>query len=404
MKGSLQRRNCKCKKKRCTCGSKWGYKVDVGIDPTTGKRKQATKSGFRTRQEAETALTELLNDIQQGTYKEECKILFKNFATEWIQLYEEENNVKPGTIRIRKHEINKLLPYFAHLKLKDVTRRSYQEAINDLKEKGFAHNTLDGVHRTGKMLFRKALAMGFIKVDPTEFTYLKRDKKSIEELEEQEIPKYMEKEELALFLETASKNGLEMDYLMFLVLSYTGMRVGELIALKWKDINFHSHTISITKTYYNPTNNTVKYELVIPKTRRSKRIIIVDEIVIEALDAHRIAQQKVKRQYIGEMYHNADFIFAKTNRFPGFPLFIKTVENRMARLLKIASLNEKLTPHSLRHTHTSLLAEAKIGLEEIMERLGHCDDDTTKNVYLHITQELKKEASQKFAQLMRSLQ
>lgn len=50
-----------------------------------------------------------------------------------------------------------------------------------------------------------------------------------------------------------------------------------------------------------------------------------------------------------------------------------------------------------------IISEAKVGLEEIMDRLGHCDDETTKNVYLHITKEMKKEASHKFAQLMRSL-
>src|SRR4051794_7663050 len=81
----------------------------------------------------------------------------------------------------------------------------------------------------------------------------------------------------------------------------------------------------------------------------------------------------------------------------------RPAENRMARLLKLAGLNLDLTPHSLRHTHTSLLAEAKVGLEEIMDRLGHCDDETTKNVYLHVTKEMKKEASHKFAQLMRNL-
>jgi integrase len=75
----------------------------------------------------------------------------------------------------------------------------------------------------------------------------------------------------------------------------------------------------------------------------------------------------------------------------------------MKRLLRIACLNEDLTPHSLRHTHTSLLAEARVSLEQIMDRLGHTDDQITKNVYLHDTQEMKKEASQKFGELMRSL-
>lgn len=75
----------------------------------------------------------------------------------------------------------------------------------------------------------------------------------------------------------------------------------------------------------------------------------------------------------------------------------------MRRLLKLSGLNEMLTPHSLRHTHTSLLAEAGVGLHEIMQRLGHKDDDTTRNVYLHVTKTKKKEASHKFGQLMSNL-
>lgn len=203
-------------------------------------------------------------------------------------------------------------------------------------------------------------------------------------------------------LQTAAAKGLDLDYLIFLTLSYTGMRAGELVALKWKDIDFDEQTISITKTYYNPTNNTLEYQLVPPKTRKSKRAIVVDEEVIAALKKHMLVQKKVQ-EYYGETYLNEGFIFAKKEKQPGYPIFIKTVENRMARLLKLSGLNPDLTPHSLRHTHTSLLAEAKVGLEEIMDRLGHCDDETTKNVYLHVTKEMKKEASQKFAQLMRNL-
>jgi integrase len=87
----------------------------------------------------------------------------------------------------------------------------------------------------------------------------------------------------------------------------------------------------------------------------------------------------------------------------GYPIVIKNVRDRMKRLLTIAGLNKALTPHGLRHTHTSLLAEAGVSLEQIMDRLGHTDDQITKNVYLHVTEEMKKEASQKFAELMRSL-
>ncbi|MCD7036425.1 tyrosine-type recombinase/integrase [Metabacillus sp. GX 13764] len=129
---------------------------------------------------------------------------------------------------------------------------------------------------------------------------------------------------------------------------------------------------------------------------------MVDEEVIAALKKYMLAQQKVQK-YFGEAYLDEGFIFAKKEKQPGYPTFIKTVENRMARLMNLSGLNPDLTLHSLRHKHTSLLAEAKVGLEEIMNRLGNCDNDTTKNVYLHVTKEKKKEASHKFAQLMRNL-
>ena len=402
MKGHFYRRNCTCKKKKCTCGSKWAFTIDIGLDPITRKRKQKVKSGFNTKQEAEEAAATLFHELNQGTYLEETDKTFSDFAKEWLPVYSEAKDVKPGTIRVREHEIGKLLPYFSQLKLKDITRKMYQDALNDLKDQGYSDSTREGINRTGRMIFRKALELELIKKDPTEFAYVKKDKKTIEQLEEEEVPKYLEKEDLALFLKTSKNYGLEHDYLMYLILAYSGIRVGELVALKWKDIDFINHTISITKTYYNPKNNTLEYQLVTPKTRKSRRKIIVDEEVINALKDHKNAQNQVIKR-LGADYYNKDFIFAKMERQYGYPIVVKNVRDRMKRLLRIAGLNEDLTPHSLRHTHTSLLAEAGVTLEQIMDRLGHTDDQITKNVYLHVTQEMKKEASQKFAELMRSL-
>ncbi len=343
----------------------------------------------------------MLYEINQGTFVEEKKTLFKDFAPKWLKLYSNRGNLKPGTIRVRRHEIDKLMPYFAYIKMKDITTNMYQEALDDLI-KEYAYNTVKGINRTGRMIFKKAIELEVIKKDPTEFTSIKKPMKTIEELEENQIPKYMEKEELYLFLETAKKQGLEMDYLAFLILSYTGMRIGELVCLKWNDINFKENSIRIIKTYYNEKNNTVEFSLELPKTQGSIRTIVVEDMIMEELKKHRTAQKKVIKR-LGDAYYNEGFIFGKSERHPGYPMLIKTVANRMKRLLKTAGLNQELTPHSLRHTHTSLLAEAGVGLEEIMDRLGHVEDETTRLIYLHVTEELKREASQKFGQLMRSL-
>ncbi|PGV47024.1 tyrosine-type recombinase/integrase [Bacillus sp. AFS037270] len=395
---------CKCEGKKCKCGASWAYIVDVGKDPKTGKRKQKKKSGFRTKKEAEAAAAIINNEINQGLYIEESDVTFEDFAYEWLSLYEGTGIVKESTVRIRKHEIKRLYDYFAKLKLKDITRRQYQNALNDLKKRGYAQNTIEGAHRTGRMIFKKAVELEILKKDPTEYTQVPRQQITIAELEEQNgLPNYLEKKELKHFLNIAKKFGLDQDYPIFLLMAYTGLRAGELCALKWRDIDFEAHTISISKTYYNPTNNKKEYKLLTPKTPTSVRIIDIDEIVINELSKHKVVQKQTMMKY-RDIYHSEDFVFASIDEdLPGYPLYIKKIENRMRRLLKIAELNPEHTPHSLRHTHTSLLAEAGVSLPQIMERLGHKDEDTTKNVYLHVTKEMKKEASQKFKELMENL-
>ncbi|WP_233129794.1 tyrosine-type recombinase/integrase [Domibacillus epiphyticus] len=244
------------------------------------------------------------------------------------------------------------------------------------------------------MIFKKAVELEILKKDPTEYTQVPKQQITIEDLEgRKSLPNYLEKQELKYFLQTAKKFGLDQDYLIFLLLAYTGLRVGELCALKWRDINFEEQTLNISKTYYNPTNNRKEYKLLTPKTPTAVRIIDIDEAVINELNKHNLAQKETMMKY-RDRYHNEDFAFANIDEvLPGYPLYIKKIENRMRRLLKIAKLNSNLTPHSLRHTHTSLLAEAGVSLPQIMERLGHKDEDTTKNVYLHVTKEMKKEAS-----------
>lgn len=384
-------------------GGKWSYTIDVGVDPATGNRKQKTKSGFSTKKEAQLAAAIVMQELETGMYRDENKILFKDFAEEWLRLYEGTGKVKMSTVRVRKHEIGALMPYFANIQLKNITQRIYQKALDGLKTEEYALNTMKGIHGTGKMVFEKAMEMGVIKVDPTRYAQIPMVQKTVEELEQDSAgPKYLEKHELAKFLKTAQEQGKPGDYATFLLLAYSGMRVGEMLALKWKDIDFETGGISITKTYYNPTNNMVKYHLLPPKTKKSRRTINVDPVVFAELDRHKSYQNVIKMK-LRKVYYDKDFVFTKFDKHPGYPELIKIVENRMARLLKLAELNTDLTPHSLRHTHTSLLAEAGVDLIQIMERLGHTDDQTTKGIYLHVTKTMKKEASQKFAQLMESL-
>ncbi len=83
------------------------------------------------------------------------------------------------------------------------TRKEYQDALNHLKEREYSVSTWEEVHRTRRMICWNFLKLVLIKRDPTEFAYLKKEKKTIEQLEDEEIPKYLEKEELAFFKKNA---------------------------------------------------------------------------------------------------------------------------------------------------------------------------------------------------------
>ncbi|OPA76774.1 site-specific integrase [Paenibacillus selenitireducens] len=398
MLGSFRKRGCTCKKKRCTCGAKWHFRYDV-IDLKTGKRKQKETRGFETKAEAEAESKKILADLQQGTFFEEKNITFEDFANQWIEIYENSGKVKTSTVDIRKAKLKHLLYFFGKIKLKDITKLMYQDMLLDLQKK-YARKTIASVHETGSLLFKKAVELEIISRDITEHAEMPYVRKTVAELEEEQpVPKYLEKEELSQFLKAARNSEYPLDYPIFLCLSYTGMRVGELCSLKWRDINYIDQTISITKTIYNKKNNTREYLVHTPKTKSSIRVIDVDELVLKTLEDHRV-RQNLLRMEKRNTYFDEGYVFANENAFPGYPLVPADLIKRMNRILKLAKINHKLSPHSLRHTHTSLLAEADVSLETIMNRLGHHDDKVTRTVYLHVTKPRKKEASQKFAKLM----
>ena len=270
----------------------------------------------------------------------------------------------------------------------------------DTLSEHYAENSVAIIHATGKLIFKKAKADGIIKDNPTEFTEIIRKPKTVAELEAGELPKYMEKEELALFLETARELYSHQEYLIFLILAYTGMRIGELLAIKWTDVNLEERTISVTKTCYFPKHNTGNFELLPPKTRASRRVIVIDELIVSELKKHKFHQNNVK-MHPASPFVDHNFVIT-SDKLLGYPYNKVSVEYKMKRILEKAGISKNLSPHSLRHTHTSLLAEAGVGLTEIMERLGHEDDSVTKRVYLHVTKTKRTEAADKFSQLMKN--
>ncbi len=169
----------------------------------------------------------------------------------------------------------------------------------------------------------------------------------------------------------------------------------------WTDIDSANNTISITKTVYK-NKGVANLSLNPPKTKESKRILDVDSMVIKLLKRLK-ARQNAFILGNKDKYKDSGFIFTRRDHLMGHPVPVSTIEKRMKVLLKEAGLNTELSPHSLRHTHTSLLAEAGAELNLIMQRLGHKSDRVTTEIYLHVTKSKKKDAVQKFSALMKNL-
>ncbi|MFF2754796.1 tyrosine-type recombinase/integrase [Psychrobacillus sp. NPDC058041] len=376
---------------------KWSFTVNLAQDQISGKRKQITRSGFSSNKEAQLAASQLEQDIANGSLIMESKVTFGDFFKDWLAHYEKQ--AKVSSVRARGIAAKHLLEVWRNRRLFSITKKMYQDRLDELSKK-YSPNYLDSIHSTGNMIFNYALSLELIKSNPTDHFKMPIKKMEVADIESENIEEgFLEKEELSHFLKVTAEHGLENDMLIFTTLAYTGLRIGELVALKWSDIDMSKKSLRVTKTYYNPTNNKSEYTLLTPKTKGSIRTIIIDDVVISLLKKHRI-KQKEHILKCGSIYKDENFVFASKE---GFPMVIKLVTTRLQRLLPKSNITKHITLHGFRHTHTSLLIEAGVGIKEIQQRLGHTDINTTMNIYAHMTKNMEEKASQQFSKLMKDL-
>lgn len=374
--------------------SSWYFVVSNGKDPITNKPRQIKRRGFKTREEAELTALEIELQIKRGEYFQGENMKFQALYEEWIESYPFTR--KKSSTRNRKSSAKHLLNVWAQTPIHKISKQVYRQYMNSLVSK-YMYNTREGIHIVAKMIFDYAIEMDYINKNPTDNYKLP---KNLEYEENEEKLVFLEKEELKVFLQIAKDEGLPNDYEFFSLLAYSGMRIGEVISLQWKDLDFQNSSLSITKTYYNPSNNKREFELQTPKTRSSVRKILIDSTIMELLKELKEKQNEfIKKNK--RLYKDQGFIFTCSE---GYPCTIKQFSNRLQRLLaKMPDLCKHITPHTFRHTHASLLIEANVNMKVISHRLGHSSVATTDEIYGHLTRGLEKEASQKFSELMRDL-
>lgn len=386
------------RKKKTKAGERWEAVEDIGVNPTTGKRKQVTRLG-KTRKEAKERLEKYLRSVEEYGVdeKQSLRITFEEVAKEWIKVYESTGR-KKSSVYIRTKEIRLLNKHMAKKPIGSITHMFYQNVINELAT-DLARTTVQGINNCAGMIFKFAKRNKLMKELPNEDVVIPKKRKSVDEIKKDNIAeKYLEHIELEDFFEKLNIHGLELDKERFYLLAFTGMRSGELCALQKQDLDFENNTIDINKTIYNNTNNMKAYELTPPKTVGSIRVIDVDQPIMDMLKklVRKNDEHKMEYRTLIDDFHDKDFLFQRKNGYPYSPAYLL---KRMNRIVERTKIEKKATPHIFRHTHISMMAEAKVDLATIMKRVGHEDVDTTMKIYTHVTDKMKKDASEKMSNL-----
>ena len=375
----------------------WRYRISLGKNAETGKYEYISKTGFKRKSDAKHQAEMIERQLRNGEYIPPSSSTFKQVADEWLSQYAKD--VKISSVRAREKAIHHAIERFSTKPIQTIKKHDYQRFVDDMSAQ-YSKNYVDSIVASTNMIFKYAYEMRLIKALPSESIKRPKKKVSVEELEDIEIhKKFLEKDELFQFLEVAEyHHSPQNSFEVFTTLAYTGMRAGELLALKWSDIDFENNTISITKTYYNPNNNKKHYQILTPKTESSIGKISVDPHVIQLLKDYKV---NVQDTWKNELYVDNNFVFTDVN---GYPLVIKKLSTWIQAIMKKTDItNKHISTHSFRHTHCALLIEAGVHIKEIQERLRHKDINTTMNIYAKITNSYKKDASQKFSQLMENV-
>lgn len=262
---------------------------------------------------------------------------------------------------------NHIIPSIGRVSLKKLERLDIQKFINEKQLDGFSPAFIDKMHVVLKMLLNQALDDGYIMKNPA---------KGVKK------PKINKKDIKVLTIEQFKKNlkaaEQERFYLLFLLESYTGIRIGEIMALQWKDVNTNRKTLNIRRTQVKVESQNGEIVYGLPKTDSSYRTIPLPERIITELKKYKAAQNKEKLSN-ADSYNKSDLIFCDEI---GCGLNHDKVYVMMKRILKTSELHY-ITFHDLWHTHATQLINAGVNIKTVSERLGHSNITITLQLYCH---------------------
>jgi integrase len=369
-------------------GSTYTWYFDVP-DPLTGKRRQYSRGGFRTKKQCQQALNEALSALRTGTFVEPSQRTVAGFLVEeWLPAMRPPR-VRPSTwLSYQRNVERHIVPALGRLPLQRVTPAQLTTFYRGLLETGhrrgsggLAPKTVRNIHGALHAALRDAVRWG----------YVARNVAAAADLPKGMAPEMQvwSPEQLRAFLDHVRDDRL---YAAWLLLATTGMRRGEVAGLRWVDVDLDAGRVSPRRPRV-----VVNHEVLVsePKTAKGHRSIALDPATVAALRDHRRWQLE-DRLAVGPRWEDSGLVFTWPD---GRPLHPERFSKWFEQHARTAGL-PKIRLHDVRHSYATAALAAGIPAKIVSERLGHANIAITMDTYSHVLPGLDEQAAGTVAQLI----
>jgi len=366
----------------------WRIVVDAGQDPFTGKRIQHTETVRGTKSVAEQRLTQVLSELDSGVYvKTPHDLTVAAYLREWLDGYVAVNCAPQTQESYRFIAEQHIMPELGKMRLVDLEPRQLQTLYGRKKAAGLTTRTVRYCYSLMSQALGYAVRQGILARNvATATTPPRLRKKPMITLAPEDVER---------FFVTARETPY---YALFYLLLHTGMRRGEALALRWRNVDFGLESLGITAALsisqsLGKINGQI--QLKETKTASGKRRVPLPPSSVLVLRQHR-EEQEARMQVLGRSVSDSDFVFTKP---AGGPLDPSTVSQAFLATIRKAGLPD-MPLHGLRHTHATILLSTGTHPKVVQERLGHASIRETLDTYSHSVAGLQEAAVVKFDEFL----
>ncbi|MDP9363743.1 MAG: site-specific integrase [Chloroflexota bacterium] len=353
-------------------GTSWSAIVDLPPDPATGKRRQKRVTA-RTKREVESQVAELIQKAETG-FTDAGKLTVRDFFDRWLEAV--APTLRPSTAR-RYRDVARLhiVGVIGNLRLVKLSSADVQRLYANRLGSGLSPTSVNHIHAILHRALDQAVRWGLLLRNVTDT--IDPPRRSSPEM------KAWDARQAATVLATAAGDDLEALWRLGLL---TGMRRGEILGLRWADVDIDAGALSVRRTLSRGTSS--RLEMGEPKTAAGRRRVALPVSVVESLRRHRVRQLE-HRLAAGPAFEDQDLVFPNGT---GGPLHPNSLALRFRRLTERAGA-PAIRFHDLRHTCATLLLAEGVHPKVVQERLGHSNIAETLDRYSHVTADMQRGAA-----------